>query len=134
MQNSVNLVGRLTKDIEVKTFDSGDKIANFCIAVQRNFKNRQGDYESDFINCQARNNTADFLFKYFKKGDFCPVTGEIRTRKYEKDGENRTATYVDVSNVTFVSSRKSENTEEPAENTVDNFESFTPSSEEDLPF
>ncbi len=105
MQNSVCLTGRLTHDIEVKTFESGDRVTSFSLAVQRNYKNKQGDYDCDFINCQARNSTADLLFKYFKKGDFCPITGELRTRKYEKDGENRTITFVDVSNITFVTSR-----------------------------
>lgn len=102
MQNSVCLTGRIANDIEVKTFDSGDRSTSFSLAVQRNYKNKDGEYECDFINCQARNGTADLLFKYFKKGDFCPIMGEIRTRRYEKDGVNHTVTFVAVNSITFV--------------------------------
>lgn len=103
MQNRVSLTGRLTHDIEVKTFDNGGKVANFSLAVQRNFKNKNGEYDCDFINCQANNQTADLLFKYFKKGQFVVADGEIRTRKFQTDnGENRTVTFVNVQSITFV--------------------------------
>ena len=106
MQNSVCLIGRLTRDIEIKTFDNGDRVTTFSLAVQRNYKNKQGEYDCDFIECRARNVTADTLFKYFKKGDYCPVTGELQTRRYEKDGINYTVTFVNVNSVTFVSDKK----------------------------
>ena len=70
MQNSVCLTGRLSKDVELKTFDNGDRAANFSLAVQRNYKNKQGEYDCDFINCSAKNTTADILLKYFKKATF----------------------------------------------------------------
>lgn len=142
MQNSVCLTGRLSKDVELKTFDNGDRAANFSLAVQRNYKNKQGEYDCDFINCSAKNTTADILFKYFKKGDFCPVSGELHTRKYEKDGVVKTITYVEVNNVTFVSSRASEGKKSSgsqtgnipaAPNTFSDFSSES-EAEYDLPF
>lgn len=142
MQNSVCLTGRLSKDVELKTFDNGDRAANFSLAVQRNYKNKQGEYDCDFINCSAKNTTADILLKYFKKGDFCPVSGELHTRKYEKDGVVKTITYVEVNNVTFVSSRASEGKKSSgsqtgnilaAPNTFSDFSSES-EAEYDLPF
>lgn len=145
MQNSVCLTGRLTHDIEVKTFESGDRVTSFSLAVQRNYKNKQGDYDCDFINCQARNGTADLLFKYFKKGNFCPIQGELRTRKYEKDGVNHTVTYVDVNSITFVSN-KSDSSGTPGnsvqssgQNSVQSFDDnggfgILPETNDDLPF
>ncbi len=106
MLNNVALCGRLTKDIEIRTFDSGTKTANFSLAVQRNFKNKDGEYETDFINCDAWGATVDFLSKYFKKGDFVVAGGEVRTRKWTDDnGNNRSVTYVTVNNVTPVASK-----------------------------
>ena len=145
MQNSVCLTGRLSKDVELKTFENGGRVANFSLAVQRNYKNKQGEYDCDFIECRAKNSTADILFKYFKKGDFCPVSGELCTRKYEKDGVGKTVTYVEVNNVTFVSSKASEskkNSAPKAGNIPNGSETFSDFSdfsgeneaEDDLPF
>jgi single-strand DNA-binding protein len=136
MQNSVNLTGRIARDIEVKVFENGDKVTQFALAVQRNYKNKDGEYDCDFIPCRARNGTADLLFKYFKKGDFCPVTGEIHTRIYEKDGENRTAVFVDISSITFVGGRKNaeQASQETNEATSDGFVFHPDAAEEDLPF
>ena len=146
MQNSVCLTGRLTHDIEVKTFESGDRVTSFSLAVQRNYKNKQGDYDCDFINCQARNGTADLLFKYFKKGDFCPIQGELRTRKYEKDGVTHTITFVDINNITFVSKKDTSTSQSSAQSDVsdvmefsgDNIpnmdEVFSEANNDDLPF
>lgn len=140
MQNSVCLTGRLASDIEVKTFDSGDRSTSFSLAVQRNFKNKNGEYECDFINCQARNGTADLLFKYFEKGDFCPVTGELRTRKYEKDGVNHTVTFVAIDSITFVGGKNDGSsapiTTAPATESDNPFgdATFAIGSEDDIPF
>ena len=142
MQNSVCLTGRLSKDVELKTFENGDRVANFSLAVQRNYKNKQGEYDCDFIECRAKNATADILSTYFKKGDFCPVSGELYTRKYKKDGVGKTVTYVEVNNVTFVSSRASEGKKSSGSQTgnipaaPDTFSDFSSESEaeDDLPF
>lgn len=140
MQNNVCLTGRIARDIEIITFENGDRAANFSLAVQRNYKNRQGEYDCDFINCQARNGTADLLAKYFKKGDFCPISGELKTRKYEKDGKSNIVTYVDVNNVTFVNSKKddsgkvSANTDTTISSDDDFLDIAVTETEEDPPF
>lgn len=133
MQNRVSLTGRLTHDIEVKTFDGGGRVANFSLAVQRNFKNKNGEYDCDFINCQANNQTADLLFRYFKKGQFVVADGEIRTRKFQTDsGENRTITFVNVQSITFVGGKN----DGPANTQMEDPVGFTETAPEDddLPF
>ena len=83
--NNVSLVGSLTRDIEVKSSQSGNSFCNFTVAVNRNFKNANGEYESDFINCVAFKGTADFMNQYMHKGMQIEVTGNIRTRNYDND-------------------------------------------------
>jgi single-strand DNA-binding protein len=108
--NSVNLVGRLTRDPEMKTTESGISISNFSIAVNRQFKNKDGEYEADFINCVAFKHTADFIQKYFSKGQFIGITGRIQTRKWQdNDGKTRYATEVIVENATFTSGKSETN-------------------------
>ena len=108
--NSVNLVGRLTRDPEMRTTDSGISIASFSIAVNRQFKNKDGEYEADFINCVAFKHTADFIQKYFSKGQFIGITGRIQTRKWQdNDGKTRYATEVIVENATFTSGKSETN-------------------------
>jgi len=108
--NSVNLVGRLTRDPEMRTTDSGISIASFSIAVNRQFKNKDGEYEADFINCVAFKHTADFIQKYFSKGQFIGITGRIQTRKWQdNDGKTRYATEVIVENATFTSGKAETN-------------------------
>lgn len=133
MQNRVSITGRLTHDIEVKTFESGGKVANFSLAVQRNFKNKDGEYDCDFINCQANNQTADLLFNYFKKGQFVVADGEIRTRKYQTDsGDNRTITFVNVQSITFVGGKNDNQSTAQSDNGA-GFSETVPE-DEDLPF
>lgn len=108
--NSANLVGRLTRDPEMRTTDSGISIASFSIAVNRQFKNKDGEYEADFINCVAFKHTADFIQKYFSKGQFIGITGRIQTRKWQdNDGKTRYATEVIVENATFTSGKSETN-------------------------
>lgn len=104
--NVVNLVGNLTKDPELQTTQNGTEYCNFILAVQRNFKNAQGEYEADFILCKAWRRTAEFVQKYFAKGSKMALTGSIRTGSYQKDGETRYTTEVVADNVEFAGSRK----------------------------
>lgn len=85
--NKVVLVGRLTRDVELRENEGGTKIARFNVAVSRNYKNKEGKYDADFISCVAYRNTAEFVEKYFHKGDGIIVEGRIQTGSYEKDGE-----------------------------------------------
>ena len=83
MINRVVLVGRITKDPEVKKTQSGVSIVNFTLAVNRQFKSQDGEQEADFINCVAWRNQADFIGNYITKGALLGVEGRIQTRTYE---------------------------------------------------
>lgn len=140
MQNSVNLTGRLTADIELKQTASGIPAVNFTLAVQRDFKNANGEYDTDFFSCIAFRGTAEFAAKYFNKGCFMPIVGRLQTRKYTaKDGTNRTVTEIVVSSITYVGGKKPENTAAESQQTpyvpAEPPQGFVEDgSEEDLPF
>lgn len=107
--NIVSLVGNLCRDNDVRYVgdDKSTSILRNTIAVQRKFKNKETDsYDSDFISIQAFGKSAEFIEKYFKKGDKIGVTGEIRTGSYvNKDGVKVYTTDVVVNNAEFVSSK-----------------------------
>ncbi|MCW6681595.1 single-stranded DNA-binding protein [Aerococcaceae bacterium NML160702] len=87
--NNVSLIGRLTKDVELKYTQSGIATATFNLAVGRKFKNANGEYETDFIQCQIWKNGAENLAKYAGKGSQIGVSGEIRTRNYDNQQGQR---------------------------------------------
>ena len=104
--NKVVLVGRLTRDPEVRSTSSGSNTARFTVAVNRNFKNKDGQYDADFVSCVAFRNTADFVSKFFKKGSMIGLEGRIQTGSYDaQDGSKRYTTDVVVDNVEFVGGR-----------------------------
>lgn len=101
------LTGRLTSDPELKTTQSNVSVTSFCIAVQRRYKSGEEPI-TDFINIVAWRNTAEFVAKYFKKGNMIGIEGSIQTRKYtDKDGNSRVAFEVLAGNVQFVESKRS---------------------------
>ena len=101
------LTGRLTSDPELKTTQSGVSVVSFCIAVQRQYKSGEEPI-TDFINITAWRHTAEFVGKYFKKGNMIGIEGSIQTRKYtDKDGNNRVAFEVLAGNVQFVEPKRS---------------------------
>lgn len=104
--NKVILVGRLTKDVEIRT--SGENVfSRFSVAANRPFKNKDGEYDADFPNCVAFGKTAEFIEKYFRKGDMIGLTGRIQTGSYtNKDGVTVYTTEVAVETAEFVSSKK----------------------------
>lgn len=97
--NTVNLVGNLTKDIELQSTKSGKHVAQFSLGVRRD-KNT-----TDFPTCVAWGNTAELLQRYCKKGSRIGVVGSIQTSSYQKDGRTIYKTVVAVSNVEFLSSK-----------------------------
>jgi single-strand DNA-binding protein len=103
--NKVELVGRLTKDVELKTTSNQTSYCNFTIAVDRRFKDANGERQTDFINCVAWRQTAEFIGKYFHKGNRIGVCGSIQTRSYEKDGQKVFVTEVLVDEAEFVESQ-----------------------------
>ena len=112
--NKVFLIGRTTKSIELKTTQTGKSVVSFSIAVNRPFKNANGEKECDFLNCVAFNKLAETISHYVNKGDLIAVEGSIQTRNYtDKDGNNRYSTDIKVDNVEFLQQKKQEFTEMP---------------------
>jgi single-strand DNA-binding protein len=101
MLNVVVLSGRLTQDPELKTTANGISVCSFSIAVERRFKSGE-ERQSDFINIVTWRSSAEFVSKYFKKGQMIAIRGSIQTRRYQdKDGNNRTAFEVVADEVQF---------------------------------
>lgn len=100
--NRVVLVGRLTKDAELRYTPSGVAVASFTLAVNRPFANQQGEREADFVNVVAWRKTAENLANYTKKGSMIAVDGRIQTRSYEKDGRRVYVTEVVADSVQFL--------------------------------
>ena len=109
--NKVILIGRLTRDPELKTTASGTATTTFSIAVDRNFVNQQtGQREADFINCVAWRKQAENIARYCTKGTQVAVEGRIQTRNYDaQDGTKRYVTEVICDNVSFLGSKSSNN-------------------------
>lgn len=102
--NNVVLVGRTTKEVDLKYTPSGTAVGQFTIAVTRPFKNKQtNEYESDFINCVIWQKPAETFANYVRKGHQVSVQGRLQTRNYEKDGNRVYVTELVVENFTFLS-------------------------------
>lgn len=108
MLNKVILIGRFTRDPELRSTPSGISTCSFSLAVDRNYSSQNGERQTDFINCVAWRRTAEFISKYFSKGNLVCVEGSIQTRSWkDNDGNNRYATDVVVDQTYFVESKKS---------------------------
>ena len=105
MLNRICIMGRFTADPELKQ-TSGGNVTNFSLAVERDFKTKDGEKITDFIPCVAWNGTAEFISKFFQKGSMAVVSGYLQSSRYEKDGEKRTAWSVHVDKVYFADSKK----------------------------
>jgi len=107
MLNKAILMGRLTRDPEIRYTQSNTPVTSFTVAIDRSFKSRDGERETDFINCVAWRTTAEFVSKYFTKGKMIVVVGSIQTRKYnDKDGNSRNAVEVVADEVMFGESKR----------------------------
>ena len=126
MMNCVQVIGRITADPEVKVSQSGKSILVFSLAVQRDYKNRSGEYDTDFFRCVAYQSSADYLGKYAKKGEMLAVSGSLRQNTYEnRDGKKVSSVEISVSSVQILNRKKSA----PAE---DGFDEMRPL--DDVPF
>lgn len=106
MINNVVLVGRLTKDVELKKTQSGTSVVTLDLAVQRKYK-QEGQPDSDFIRCVAWKKTADLMHQYLSKGSLIGVEGHIQTRSYDnQQGQRVYVTEVIANSVQFLESRK----------------------------
>ena len=104
--NKVNLIGRLTKDVELRyTQTNNTAVASFTLAVDRRYK-KDGQPTADFINCQAWSKTAEFISKYFAKGSQIAITGRIQTRTWDAEGKRHYATEVVVEEAYFTGSKR----------------------------
>lgn len=111
--NQVNLLGRLTADPELRQTQSGIASCRFTIAVNRKFKNDNGEYDADFITCVAWRQTAEFVSRYFSKGSMIAVSGSLRTGKYQDKNHSDVTHYttdVYVDNVEFTGEKKQQGT------------------------
>jgi len=106
--NKVELIGRLTKEPEIKLTSNQTAYCNFTVAVDRRFKDANGQRQADFINCVAWKQTAVFIQKYFHKGNKIGLIGSIQTRSYDdQNGQKHFVTEVIVDEVEFVESQPS---------------------------
>ena len=110
MLNQVILVGRLTNDPKLEKLESGKTICKITLACPRSYKNSEGCYDTDFIDCLLQFGTAETTCEYCKKGDLLGIKGRIETNLYETDnGTKGKATEIIVEKATFLSSRKENN-------------------------
>lgn len=121
MINNVVLVGRLTKDVDLRYTANGTGVATFTLAVNRNFTNQDGNRDADFINCVIWRKSAETLANYAKKGTLLGVTGRIQTRSYEnQQGQRVYVTEVVAENFQLLESRSTN--EQRKNNDMNNFD------------
>ena len=125
MINNVVLIGRVTFDPEMRTTSTGLSVCNIGIAVERDYKDGQGNKETDFFSIVVWKKLAESVSQYVGKGSLIGVSGRLQSRKYEKNGENRTSVEIVAESIQFLDRKKyGENTGEES----------PPVDESDLPF
>lgn len=144
MLNTAVIMGRLTADPELKTTNSGLSVTSFCVAVDRRYQKDGEERQADFINVVAWRQTAEFVTKYFRKGQMIAVQGSIQTHSYEdKNGNKRTAVEIVADNVSFCGSKaeseaaapKVQDTQRPSVNvSADDFTPLPTDDDDGLPF
>ena len=117
MLNVAIIMGRLTRDPELRRTNSGKPVASFTVAVDRDYAPEGQEKETDFIDCVAWNGTAEFVEKYFKKGSMIVVNGRLQLRNWtDKEGNKRRTAEILASNVYFGESKKSQEGSNPTGN------------------
>lgn len=106
MLNQIILVGRLVRDITVNKSDNGTKVATISLAIPRSFKNMEGTYDTDFIDCVAFDNIATNTSEYCNKGDVVGVKGRVQSRVVEEGDTKKTVIDIIAEKVTFLTSKK----------------------------
>lgn len=106
MLNFIVIMGRLTRDPEIRRTSSGTAVSNFSVAVDRDFPSQDGSRETDFIDCVAWKHTAEFISKYFSKGKQIAVKGRLQIRSWEdKDGNKRRTAEIVVDTAYFAGAK-----------------------------
>ena len=108
MLNQIVIVGRLVRDPELKKSDNGSNYTNITVAVPRSYKNVDGEYEADFIDCKLWSGVAESTAEYCKKGDLIGVKGRIETRNFEVEEEKKYVTEIIAEKITFLSNKKAD--------------------------
>ncbi len=122
MLNHITIMGRLTRDPELRRTGTGLAVASFTVAVDRDWPNKEtGEKETDFIDCVAWRQTGEFVSKYFTKGSMIVVSGRLQIRPWvDKDGNKRKSAEIVAENVYFGESKKKEETKPATTNYWDN--------------
>ena len=144
MLNRIVLIGRLTRDPELRFTPNGHAVCSFTLAVDRPFTNQEGNRETDFINIVVWNKQGENCAQYLAKGRLAAVDGHLQIRSYDgNDGQRRYVTEVIADNVRFLSSRNEGNASSNSNNTgyqspnlgaINSFENTAPLTSDDLPF
>lgn len=112
MINKTTLIGRLTRDPDIRTLQSGNTVATFTLAVDRTYKSREGEKSTDFIPIVAWGKTAELCEQYLQKGSLAGIAGRIQTRSYDaNDGSKRYVTEVVAEEISFLTPKKEQDTE-----------------------
>ncbi|MBR5948245.1 MAG: single-stranded DNA-binding protein [Clostridia bacterium] len=119
MLNRITIMGRFVRDPELRRTPNGTPVTSFTLAVDRDFGPRDGEKTTDFIDCVAWRNTAEFVGKYFAKGRMAVVSGRLQIRDWtDKDGGKRRSAEVLVDSIYFADSKRAESSEAEAEATA----------------
>ncbi|WP_145459244.1 single-stranded DNA-binding protein [Staphylococcus epidermidis] len=118
MLNKIVIVGRMTKDAQIYEKED-NKIATFCVATERNYKDDNNEISTDYLLCKAFRKTATNIEKYTSQGTLVGITGQMRSRKYEKEGQTHFVTELYVETIKFMSP-KNKNNETPSDNQFEN--------------
>ena len=108
MLNQLILVGRLTRNITVHKSENNVKVATISLAIPRSFKNMEGNYDTDFIDCIAFENVAENTAEYCNKGDIVGIKGRVQSRIVEREGRNENMMEIIAEKITFLSSKGKE--------------------------
>ena len=108
MLNKIVIVGRLTKDAQIYEKEDS-KVSTFCVATERNYKDENNEISSDYLLCKAFGKTATNIEKYTSQGPLVGITGQMRSRKYEKEGQTHFVTELYVETIKFMSPKTKHN-------------------------
>lgn len=136
MLNRIDIAGRMTADPELRHTQSGTAVCSFTLAVDRDFKNQNGEKETDWIPVVAWKHTAEFAARYFKKGDMAIVSGRLQSRRWQdRDGNKRTAIEIVADSIYFAGSKKtSEQNLDQLEKDIGKFQDLGDTNDGELPF
>ena len=106
MLNQSVIVGRLVREPELRETENGVKVTNITLAVPRSYKNDEGEYDTDFLNCTLWKGIAENMVEYCHKGDLLGVKGRLQSVEYEEDGINKTRMELVAEKVTYLTSKR----------------------------